>query len=259
MVAVVVAGLVLPLAGCGDESGAGGADAGPLKGKSYLSVSVTESGKPKKLAPNTRVRLQFMDDGRLVADAGCNTMGGKVSTGGGLLTVEDGLAVTDLGCDAPRHAQDDWLVQLLQGKPTWKLEQNKLNVTTGDTVVVLQDRDTAEPDLVLDGTKWSVETVISGETASHSTGSEKAYLTISGERITGSTGCNDLQGIVARTGDKLTFGELGTTRRACAGAAAALEKAVLGVLKGEVSYSIDSKRLKLRAADGSGLDLTGAR
>jgi heat shock protein HslJ len=126
-------------------------------------------------------------------------------------------------------------------------------------VLVLQDRDTAEPDLVLDGTKWSVETVISGETASHSTGSENAYLTISGERITGSTGCNDLQGIVARTGDKLTFGELGTTRRACAGAAAALEKTVLGVLKGEVSYSIDSNRLKLRAADGSGLDLTGAR
>ncbi|HET6296072.1 MAG TPA: META domain-containing protein [Kribbella sp.] len=258
MVAVVVAGLVLPLAGCGDESGGGGA-ADPLKGKSYLSVSVTEGGKPKQLAPNTRVRLQFMDDGRLLADAGCNTMGGKVSTGSGQLTVEDGLAVTDLGCDPPRHAQDDWLVKLLQNKPAWKLEQNKLDVTTADTVLVLQDRDTAEPDLVLDGTRWSLETVISGETASHSIGSEKAHLTISGERITGSTGCNDLQGIVARTDDTLTFGELGTTRRACAGDAAALEKAVLGVLNGEVSYSIDSNRLKLRAADGSGLDLTGAR
>ena len=259
MVAVVVAGLVLPLAGCGDESGAGGGAADPLKGKSYLSVSVTEGGKPKQLAPNTRVRLQFMDDGRLLADAGCNTMSGKVSTGGEQLTVEDGLAVTDLGCDPPRHAQDDWLVKLLQGKPTWKLEQNKLNVTTADTVLVLQDRDTAEPDLVLDGTRWSLETVVSGETASHSIGSEKAHLTISGERITGSTGCNDMQGIVARTANTLTFGELGTTRRACAGDAATLEKAVLNTLKGEVSFSIDSNRLKLRAPDGSGLDLTGTR
>jgi len=258
VIGAVAAVLVLPLAGCGDESGAGGTGADSLNGKSYLSVTVTEGGKPKQLAPNTRVRLQFMDDGRLLADAGCNTMGGKVSTSGGQLSVEDDLSITDMGCDAPRHAQDDWLVKLLQNKPAWKLEQNKLNVTTADTVLVLQDRDTAEPDLVLDGTKWTVETLIVDEVAS-TPGSQNAYLTIGGERVTGSTGCNDLQGVVARTGDKLTFGEIGTTRKACDGDAAALEKSVLGVLKGEVSFSIDSNRLKLRAGDGSGLDLTGTR
>ena len=250
MMAALVVGLALPLAACGDESSAGAS----LKGKSYLSTSVMENGKAKQLAPNTRVRLQFMDDGRLLADAGCNSMQGPVSTSGGKLAVDD-LAITDMGCDPPRQAQDDWLAKLLQDKPTWKLEADKLNVTAGTTTLVLQDRETAEPDLALDGTKWSLETVITGETASHQTGSEKAHFTISGERITGSTGCNDFQGIVARTGDKLTFGELGTTRRACEGDAAALEKAVLGVLKGEVSFSIEANRLSLRGANGNGLDL----
>jgi heat shock protein HslJ len=259
MMVVAVAGLaVLPLGGCGDESGAGGSGAS-LKGKSYLSTAVMENGKPKQLAPNTRIRLQFMDDGRLTAYAGCNSMGAdKVSTSGGKLTI-GGLAITDLGCDAPRHAQDDWLAKLLQDKPTWKLAGDKLDVSTASTTISLVDREKAEPDLALDGTKWSVETVIEGEVASHSMGSEKAYLTISGERVTGSTGCNEVQGIVARTGDKLTFGELRTTLRACTGDAATLEKAVLGVLKGEVSYTIDSNRLKLRSPNGSGLDLTAPR
>ncbi|TCN38747.1 META domain-containing protein [Kribbella orskensis] len=252
MIAVAGAGLLLTLAGCGDESSAGG---GSLKGRSYLSTAATADGKPMELVANTRIRMQFTDDGRLIADAGCNSMGGKVSTDGGKMSVQD-LAITDMGCDAPRHAQDDWLAKLLQDEPAWKLEADKLSVSNGGTELVLQDRETAEPDKPLDGTKWSLETVIAGETASHSVGSERSYLTISGERVTGSTGCNDLQGIVARTGNKLTFGELSVTLKACTGDAAALEKAVLAALKGEVSYSIEANRLKLRTPDGNGIDLT---
>ncbi|TCM41915.1 META domain-containing protein [Kribbella sp. VKM Ac-2568] len=252
MIAVAGAGLLLTLAGCGDESSAGG---GSLKGRSYLSTAVTADGKPKELVAKTRIRMQFTDDGRLIADAGCNSMGGKVSTDGGKLSVQD-LAITDRGCDAPRHTQDGWLAKLLQDEPAWKLEADQLSVTKGGTELVLQDRETAEPDKPLDGTRWSLETVIAGETASHSAGSERAHLTISGERITGSTGCNDLQGIVARTGNKLTFGELSVTLKACTGEAATLEKAVLAALKGEVTYSIEANRLKLRTPDGNGIDLT---
>ncbi|GAA1608269.1 META domain-containing protein [Kribbella sancticallisti] len=245
------AGLALLLGACGSESGAGES----LDGKSFLSVSVTEDGKARQLAPNTRIQLQFMDDGRLTANAGCNSMGGKVATSSGKLSVKD-LAITEMGCDPPRHTQDDWFAKFLQGEPSWKLEADKLTVSQGGTALVLQDRETADPDRPLDGTKWSLETVISGETASHSTGSEKAHFTIGGERVTGSTGCNEFQGVVARTGDKLTFGELSTTRKACTGDAAKLEQTLLGALKGELTYTIEAGRLKLRAPDGNGLDLT---
>jgi heat shock protein HslJ len=250
---IAVAGLLLALAACGDESSAGGS----LKGKSYLSTAVTENGQAKQLAAKTRIRLQFTDDGRLIADAGCNSMQSRVSTSNGRLAVED-LAMTDMGCDAPRHAQDDWLAKLLHNKPTWKLEADTLTVTSGGTTISLLDRKTAEPDLPLDGTKWSLETVITGEVASHQAGSEKAWITFNGERVTGSTGCNELQGVVARDNGKLTFGDLVTTRRACVGDGAALESAFLDTLKGEVTYEIDSSRLKLRAR-GNGLDFTAPR
>jgi heat shock protein HslJ len=255
--AVMVAAMVLPLTACGNEAAPGGAD-GPLKGRSFLATSVTEDGKPKQLAASTRVQFQFTDDGRLIADAGCNSMQSPVSTDGGKLSVKD-LAITDMGCDAPRQAQDTWLAGVLQQKPTWKLAANQLNVTAGKTSLVLQDKAVTQPELPLDGTRWTVESLINGETASHPIGAEKAHLTISGERVTGSTGCNDLQGIVSRTGDKLTFGELATTRRACTGDADALEKAILTVLQGQVTFTIKENRLSLRGTGGTGLDLTSGK
>jgi heat shock protein HslJ len=253
--AVMAAAMALPLTACGNEVGPGGAD-GSLKGRSFLSTSVSEDGRAKALAASTRVRFQFTDDGRLIADAGCNSMQAPVSTDGGKLAVKD-LAVTDMGCDAPRHAQDTWLAAVLQQKPTWKLDANRLNVTAGKTSLVLQDKAVTQPELPLDGTKWTVESLINGETASHPVGAEKAHLTISGERVTGSTGCNDLQGIVSRTGDKLTFGELAITRRACTGDAGTLEKAILTVLQGQLTFTIKANQLSLRGTGGTGLDLTG--
>jgi heat shock protein HslJ len=173
------------------------------------------------------------------------------------LSVED-LAITDMGCDAPRHAQDDWLAKLLQNKPTWKLEADTLTVTSGGTTISLLDRKSAEPDRPLDGTKWTLETVITGEVASHQAGSDKVWITLNGDRVTGSTGCNELQGVVARDNGKLTFGDIVTTRRACVGDGTMLEAALLNTLKGEVTYEIDANRLELRSPT-NGLDFTATR
>ena len=253
---IALAGIVLVLAGCG-QSPSTDARATPV-GKTYLSTSVTEGGKPKELAPKTRVRLQFTDDGRLVADAGCNSMQTKVSTKDGKLTLDGELASTAMGCPGPQQGQDQWLARIISAKPTWKLEGTKLELTAGSTTISLTDREIAEPDLAVDGTKWALTSVITGEAASHQAGSEKAWITLNGERVTGSTGCNDLQGTVARSTGKLTFGELATTRRACAGDAATLESQLLKGLKGEVTYEVDGSTLKLRST-GGGLDFTAVR
>ncbi|WP_112243031.1 META domain-containing protein [Kribbella monticola] len=252
--AVVVAGLVVVLSGCGDESGAGSS----LQGKSYLSTAVTENGKPKQLAPKTRIQLQFLPDGRLSANAGCNSMGAeKVSMSGGKLGVKD-LAITDMGCDTPRAAQDNWLAKLLTSSPTWKLTGDKLEISSGSTEISLVDKEKAEPDLTLDGTRWTLDAVVSGETASHSTGVAQAHLTINGERVTGSTGCNDFQGPVSITGSKITFGELAVTNTVpCPTDANAVQVAVYSTLRGDVTYTIDANHLQLRRSDGSGLDLVG--
>jgi heat shock protein HslJ len=247
---MAAAGLVV-LTGCGADLGASG-----LSGKTYLSTALTENGAPRKVAPDTRISLQFKDDGSLFANAGCNSIGGKFSTSGDKLKVGD-LNMTNMACDGPRQQQEEWLLAVLNGEPTWKAEADKLTITSGGSVIQLQDRETAKPDVALDSTKWILESVIAGETAS-TPGNGGAYLTFNGERVTGSTSCNDLQGMVARTGDKLTFGELGTTRRACSGEAGALEKTMLATLNGEVTYTLDADKLQLRTPAKNGLDFKAA-
>ncbi|MFD3403120.1 META domain-containing protein [Kribbella sp. NPDC058693] len=251
---IALAGAVLLLAGCGQNTDPG---ASPV-GKTFLSTSVTEDGKPKQLAPKTRVRLQFTDDGRLVADAGCNSMQSKVSTKDGKLALDGELASTAMGCPGPQQGQDSWLAGIISAKPTWKLDGNKLDVTAGSTTISLENREILEPDLPLDGTRWILSSVISGDSVGHFAGSENVWLTLNGERVTGSTGCNDFQGVVARSTGKLTFGELATTRRACAGNPATLESQVLKGLKGEMTYHISGATLQLRSANG-GLDFTAVR
>ena len=92
-----------------------------LDGRTFLSVEVTGA----TLVPQTQVQLSFKD-GKVGASAGCNGMGGEYEVGGGTLKV-DSLAMTEMGCDPPRHEQDTWLSQLLTGRPTIQLD--------GDTLV----------------------------------------------------------------------------------------------------------------------------
>jgi heat shock protein HslJ len=95
---------VLAVAGCGDQAtGAGGYD--PLAGRTFLSKAVTRDGTPADLVESTRISLRFTDDGGLVANAGCNTLHGEVSTGQGRLDPTK-IGRTEMGCDPLRHEQD---------------------------------------------------------------------------------------------------------------------------------------------------------
>jgi heat shock protein HslJ len=244
----------ISLTACGSEappaaSIGGGAGGSPV-GKAYLSVQVTEDGKPKQLAPNTRLRLDFRDAGNLGFHAGCNQMGGEVSLDGGTVTM-DQYGGTEMACP-DRQAQEVWLAKLLTGRPTWKLEGDTLTLTKGSTTVVLKDRKIVEPDLPIAGTKWTVDGVLSGEAVEHFPGMASAHFTIEGERATGSTGCNAFGGPVTRTATTLSFGALSMTLVGCVGDRARLEGAVIAALAGPLTYSIDYNRLELRTADGKG-------
>jgi heat shock protein HslJ len=243
----------ISLAACGNEvppaAGMGGGGGSPV-GKAYLSVQVTEDGKPKELAPNTRLRLDFRDRGSLGFHAGCNQMGGKVSLDGGTVTM-DQYGATEMACP-DRQAQEAWLAKLMTDRPKWKLEGDTLTLTKGSTTVVLKDRKIVEPDLPIAGTTWTVDGVLAGLAVEHFPGMASARFTIEGERVTGSTGCNEFEGPVTRTATTLSFGALKITAAGCSGDRARLERAVIGALGSPLTYSIDYNRLELRNADGKG-------
>ncbi|HEU0235637.1 MAG TPA: META domain-containing protein [Candidatus Limnocylindrales bacterium] len=246
-----IVGVSLLAVACG-----GPAVAPTLDGRVFLSTSVTQDGADRPLVPGTRIRLGF-GDGGLTASVGCNTMGGTVRLDGGVLVL-DGGAMTEMGCDEARHAQDSWLFDILGGRPTVRLAGNELEIQSGETVIRLLDREVAEPDLEPIGTLWTVDSIISGDAVSSVPAGVTATLRLlPGGDLALDTGCNTGSGHFVIDGATIRFSDIGLTKRACDGPAGAMEGAVLAVVAADaVSWSIDANSLTL-GAGSAGLILRG--
>jgi heat shock protein HslJ len=256
--------LLFAAGACGREgvSQAGTTDSGEPWGRTFLSTSVTENGRPKPLVAGTRITLNFFTDGhRLGAQAGCNQMSGPASFEDGRLLVSD-MATTEMGCDPPRHAQDEWLSQFLTGKPAWARSGSTLTLDNGTTRIVLEDRELADPDRPLKGTKWMVDTIIDGETASSVPAGVEAFLAFEDDnRVGGNAGCNTMGGnaVIHEDRSTITFSEIITTRMACDDDRMRVERAVLATLDGDVAYGIEADVLRLDGPAGHGLRLRAAK
>jgi heat shock protein HslJ len=259
---VLAVAALLTVAGCGSRDGATPGSPGPsgtnLFGRTYLSTSVTENGQPRKLAEKTQVRLQFFDDGRLMASVGCNSMGGPVNLDGGKISVSE-MPMTGMGCDQERHEQDTWLAKFLGSKPSWRTDGDKLTVSSDSIVISLIDREVAEPDLALEGTKWILNGMIDGQTASSMPDAANAILELRDGKVQVQTGCNSGMGSYELAGNTIRFNQVGTTKMACEGDRMRIENAVLEILNGEATYEIDAASLTLKNAAGKGLQFVGQR
>jgi heat shock protein HslJ len=255
--------LVLVLgSACGDPATTAGADSRPGDpwGRDFLSTAVTERGQARPLVAGTRIRLSFTDDGRLVASAGCNSMSGQAEVRDGRLVVAE-LGQTEMGCDPDRHAQDQWLAEFLGSRPRFDLAENELTLTGEPAEIRLQDREVADPDRSLHGTRWVVDTVYDGDAASSVPQGAEAHMTLGDGTFGGSTGCNQMGGNAAADegAGTITFSDVIATKIACEDDKMALERAVLSVLNGEVTYQIKADRLTLTHPDGKGLGLRASQ
>jgi heat shock protein HslJ len=251
---VALVSLALLLSACAAAAGA------TIDGRTFLSTAVTQAGADRPLVPGTRIRLFFGADKNLSTSAGCNTIGGTYRIEGSSLVFEGG-GMTEMGCDDPRHAQDDWLSAFLGSRPTITLAGNDLTLAAGDVVVRLLDREIAEPDLALVGPTWTLVSILSGETVSSIPGGVVATLKFGADgTVDVATGCNVGSGKATVEGDIIRISNLLLTKRACDATTAQVEGAVLAVIGAEgaaVSFEIDAASLSLSAGAG-GLQLSGA-
>jgi heat shock protein HslJ len=118
-----------------------------LWGRRFFSVSVTEAGRPRPLVERTRISISFEKrdpEGVVRWKAGCNTSGVTV-----LISI-DRLELTDYGvsssmlCAKPYMDQDDWFASLMRPGPFWRLNDERLTLTSGETVIEFEE--TSEPE-----------------------------------------------------------------------------------------------------------------
>jgi heat shock protein HslJ len=222
--------------------------------RTFLSVSVTDGGTARPLAAGTRVRLDFGAT-NLGASAGCNSMSGTYRVEGGRLAFEGG-GMTDMACDPERMTQDTWLIKLLESKPAVRLAGDELTLESGSTVLRLLDRKVVEPDVALTGHRWTVESIVSGEAVSSIPQGASATLTFNADgSIDVDDGCNQGSARWSTVAGGIQVSDLVLTKKACQGAGAALEDAVVRVLRaGTIAAAIAGNALTLRAG-ANGLQL----
>jgi heat shock protein HslJ len=248
--AATAAALVGLLGGCGNDQSGGGSSSttlGDLANATYLSTSVTRGGHDVSLVPGTRISLRFWD-ARLSAQAGCNTLGGDAALRGDVIDVGGGLSMTEMGCARRLMQQDDWLADLLSRGPVARLDDDRLTLTSGDTVVEFLNAETANPDRPLTGTEWTLESI--GESGADgsvsSIGGVESTLTIGDDgRVSIRPGCNTGGGEATVGDHTIDFGPIALTKMACEGPAMGVENAVLQVVDGSVDYVVDADTLTL--------------
>ena len=251
------------LAACGEAGGASapGDDDGfsDLQGRTFLSTALDDHAE-QPLKPGSTVTMSFAK-GEVSGSAGCNRLFAKASLADSRLVVDD-IGQTDMGCPG-RQFHDQWLADLLTSRPTVMLDGDRLTLTSGDTVVALQDEETADPDRPLVGTSWTLEAIEDGAGAVGTVlGSVPAGVT-SRLRFRDDgvlavwPGCNRAGGDYSVDGDSVVLGELVATAMDCAEPVMEVESAVLDVLHGTLTFTIDGSRLRLTGGDRTLVYRTG--
>jgi heat shock protein HslJ len=247
--------LTLIAAACGDDQSSEvpatdtpettSSRAAMLDERTFLSTEVTGH----ELIDGTIIQLGFAD-GSLSANVGCNQLFGGYRLDGDVLAA-DALGQTEMACEDALMEQDTWLSGLLTGSPIVALDADELTLTSADgaTVVTMLDREVADPDRPLEGTRWVVESTISADAVSSIPSGATASITITDGTVAVESGCNTGSGSVTVGEDALTFGPIATTTRACEDDLMNLESAVFATLVEEVTYAIEANVLTIRSGD----------
>lgn len=256
----VTALALLALAACGTESGSGsgsGGDGGgsvttdlPLTGVHWTVDSVTVDGK-KSAAPNG-AHVEITDKGRAQGNYGCNQFGAAVKVEGDTVTVGKG-EMTEMGCAEDIQGFEEAMKDAFTGKLKAKLVDKNLTLTTpkGDSITL-----TSEPAAPLAGTKWTVNSLLTGDVAtSLPAGTEKnAWFTLAKDgSVRGSLGCNTFSSTAKVSGSTITFDRLASTRKMCAGTAGTVENHLRKVLEGKVTFNLQHRGITLTGPNGKGV------
>lgn len=244
LVPVVVAALAL--VGCSTVDPAR-ADPQPVYGRTFASVAVDG----EQIPGGGPLTVTF-DGDRISTFAGCNHGSGSVDLSNGRLKTGQ-LATTMMACPAPVGDADRWMAQFFDASPSWSLVGDTLTLHTDTATVTLHDEKVVNPDRSLTGTMWVVQSLVSYQAVSTSTALEHARpnLLIGADgTVTGWTGCNHISSHadLAEAPDAITLGPITAQGKVCPEGAGEIQEAVLYVLSGRVSTTINGD--ELRIADG---------
>src|SRR5262245_15425627 len=167
-----------------------------------------------------RVTLHLAQ-GRVTGFSGCNLLTGTYTTKGTSVTMT--LAGTLMACPEPGLSVERAFVEALKGTLSYAVRTDRLTLTNASGAVLEFER---EPTMTLEGRTWNVTGYNNGRQAVVSLLAD-TRITLSFEKgtVSGSSGCNTFHATYSVKGNRITIGAPATTRKACADAVMAQERA----------------------------------
>ncbi|CCK29078.1 lipoprotein [Streptomyces davaonensis JCM 4913] len=274
------------LAACGTESGSGSGSVGDgektkkatdIADTRWVPQKVTVDGKEYGLPTEDkhfRVDQAYVvlkpgaaepdvSGGDSGGTVGCNDFGADVEIEGDTVKITD-LASTAMGCPGPVQEFEERFLSVFTGTLKAAVEEREgaktLTLTSkdGDSITLGEGAAKDEPEPALKGTKWTIDTLVSGKgddsTAKSLPKGTKAHLTLGEDgTASGNLGCNNFRGEAAVKNGTIEFGRLSTTRMLCEGPVMKAEQEMIDILTGKVSYQQKDQTLTLTKASGDGL------
>jgi heat shock protein HslJ len=173
-------------------------------------------------------------------------MSGQYALDDGRLVVGQ-LATTEMGCEPALMDQDAWLGGFLDGAIV-AVSGDTLTLANDGVTLTLLDREVADPDRPLIGTRWVVDGLVSNDAVSSVPVAVVATLVFTPDGVAVEAGFNSGGGAVAIAETTLTFGPISLTEMACGPDAMAVEQAITSALTGTVAYAIEADTLTLAGA-----------
>lgn len=189
-----------------------------LWGRTFVSTRVTENGQPRALVDGTRIEMTFFverDRRGLRWELGCNFFGTGVEITPDRLIVDE-IETSDQGCRSDYQVQDDWLADFIGSDPSWELRDDKLSLTSGETIIELEPAPSGDLEDLWGRTFVSTRVIEGGEPRPLISGTsiELTFFEERGRRgARWSAGCNTFGTSIAITPDRLVLGEIGGTQK----------------------------------------------
>jgi heat shock protein HslJ len=210
-------------------------------------VFVLDSSEGYTPVAGTSITLRF-EASEFGFSAGCNSHSGSYSLCAGRLC-SPGLGGTEIGCDSPLHAQDEWLAAFLEASPILTHAPPRLTLEGADATLEFLDREVANPDRPLTGRTWTIDTFIDGNGATNFGLQVSPTVEFRDDRsLRVSTTCNTGEGTYTEGEGVLVLSDVFYTEEVCdpSGSVAARERIMQVLTAGTVSVEIDAARLKIQ-------------
>jgi heat shock protein HslJ len=240
------------LAACASDDGAGGSsEPAALRGPTWILDAASMRGLSEDAPTDSEITIAF-EEQQASGRAACNSYFGGYEAGDDGSLRFDALGSTQMACEEPLMTLETAYLAALGEVEGYSIDGSTLELTGDGRAMTFDEVVPPEP-LPLTGTAWRLTTIATGTDAVSSTiaGTEITMTIDEDGTVSGSAGCNSYTGTAIVEGDRVSFGPLATTKKACEPDVNAQEQAFLTAM-GEVrTASIDGTQLELLDPSGS--------